>query len=107
MTRVDRECFAKTVIREAKQPQAWKDICQTLIPFASLCSGGNEKAADAALHQNGLGQRIGAATLIASGALQCLVVKQACGMTARDLSLSCCPCPTSFSTRKAPPAESH
>jgi hypothetical protein len=74
-TKVNCECFAKTIIGEQNQSQERKDTYKALMSVVPLYAAGKEEEADAELNKKGLRYRIGAAALIANGALQCVVVK--------------------------------
>jgi hypothetical protein len=73
--KVNCECFAKTIIGEPNQSQDRKDTYQALMSVVPLYAAGKDEEADAELNKKGLRYRIGAAALIANGALQCVVVK--------------------------------
>jgi hypothetical protein len=74
-TRVNCECFAKTIIGEQNQSQERKDTYKARMSVVPLYAAGKAEEADAELNKKGLRYRIGAAALIANGALQCVVVK--------------------------------
>jgi hypothetical protein len=73
-SKVNCECFAKTIIGEPSQSQERKDTYKALMSVVPLYAAGKDEEADAELNKKGLRYRIGAAALIASGALQCVVV---------------------------------
>jgi hypothetical protein len=73
--KVNCECFAKTIIGEPKQSEDRKDTYRALMSVVPLYAAGKTEEADAELNKKGLRYRIGAAALIANGALQCVVVK--------------------------------
>lgn len=73
--KVNCACFATTIIGEPNQSQERKETYKALMSVVPLYAAGKSEEADAELAKKGLRYRIGAAALIANGALQCMVVK--------------------------------